>query len=124
MKLSYQIPFEKPVQKKRIFPIVTTCLGKYSLTISPSSPCMRYVQLVCGGYQCATDKKMPSESPEALRLSEDSSQSQVPFLLPAVSTWPGQLPTLKWNPVFNRGPGKTRRVSGFGAFSSGREIEN
>lgn len=86
-------------------------LGKYNLTISPSSPCMRYVQLVCGGYQWATDKKIPSESPEARKLSDESNQSQVPFLLPAVSTWPGQFPTLKWNPVLSRGPMKKLIIS-------------
>lgn len=79
-------------------------LGKYNRTISPSSPFMRYVQLVCGGYQCATDRNMPSESPDARRLRDDSNQSHVPFLLPAVSTCPGQLPTLKWKPVFSNGP--------------------
>lgn len=84
--------------------MITSYLGKYSRTISPSSPCIRYVQLVCGGYQCATDKNIPSVSPEALKLSDDSSQSHVPFLLPAVSTCPGQFPTLKWKPVFSRGP--------------------
>ena len=65
---------------------------------------MRYVQEVCGGYQWATDRKMPSESREAARSSLVSTQSHVPFLLPAVSTCPGQFPTLKWKPVLRSGP--------------------
>ena len=79
-------------------------LGKYSLTTSSFCPCMRYVQEVCGGYQWATDRKMPSESPEDARSSLVSTQSHVPFLLPAVSTCPGQFPTLKWKPVLRSGP--------------------
>jgi hypothetical protein len=47
---------------------------------------------------------MPSESPEVARSSLVSTQSQVPFLLPAVSTCPGQFPTLKWKPVLRSGP--------------------
>jgi len=84
--------------------IAALYLGKYSLTTSSFCPCMRYVQEVCGGYQWATDRKMPSESPEAARSSLVSTQSHVPFLLPAVSTCPGQFPTLKWKPVLRSGP--------------------
>lgn len=59
---------------------------------------------MCGGYQCTTDKNIPSVSPAFCKDSDVNSQSHVPFLEPAVSTCPGQLPTLKWKPVFKRGP--------------------
>lgn len=49
-------------------------------------------------------RKMPSLALLSFSESELSSQSQTPCLMPAVSTWPGQLPTLKWNPVLSSGP--------------------
>lgn len=49
-------------------------------------------------------KNIPSDAVESFRASELSIQSHAPVRLPAVSTWPGQLPTLKWKPVFNNGP--------------------
>lgn len=49
-------------------------------------------------------KKIPSDAFESFRASELSIQSHAPVRMPAVSTWPGQLPTLKWKPVFNNGP--------------------
>lgn len=54
---------------------------------------------------------MPSESPEAARSSLVSTQSHVPFLLPAVSTCPGQFPTLKWKPVLSSGPARELKNS-------------
>lgn len=49
-------------------------------------------------------RKMPSLALLSFKESELSSQSQTPCLIPAVSTWPGQLPTLKWKPVLSSGP--------------------
>lgn len=49
-------------------------------------------------------RKMPSLALLSFSESELSSQSQTPCLIPAVSTWPGQLPTLKWKPVLSSGP--------------------
>lgn len=61
-------------------------LGKYNLTTCPGKPCIRYVQEVCGGYQCATERNIPSESPDFFRVSAVSSQSQVPTFEPGAST--------------------------------------
>lgn len=49
-------------------------------------------------------RKIPSDTLDSFNASELSSQSHAPDLIPAVSTCPGQLPTLKWKPVFSSGP--------------------
>lgn len=83
---------------------ICTNLGKYKRTTSPSLPWMWYEHVVFGGYQWAMLKNMPSDALESFSASDVRIQSQAPIRLPTVSTCPGQLPTLKWKPVFNNGP--------------------
>lgn len=67
-------------------------------------PCMRYVQDVYGGYQWTKLRNIPSEETGDFKSCSVIIQLQKPFRTPAVSIRPGQLPTLKWNPVFKSGP--------------------